>query len=41
MQTAYRHSVSVQGALSFFISVYRQLAEWLAVVERLWPDFMS
>ena len=26
---------SVQGALSFFITVYRQLAEWRAVVERL------
>ena len=25
----------MQGALSFFITVYRQLAEWLAVVERL------
>jgi putative ATP-binding cassette transporter len=26
---------SVQGALSFFINVYRQFAEWRAVVERL------
>jgi putative ATP-binding cassette transporter len=26
---------SVQGALSFFITVYRSLAEWRAVVERL------
>jgi putative ATP-binding cassette transporter len=26
---------SVQGALSFFITVYRQLAEWRAVIERL------
>ena len=34
MQTASAFG-SVQGALSFFISVYRQLAEWLAVVERL------
>jgi putative ATP-binding cassette transporter len=34
MQTASAFS-SVQGALSFFITVYRQLAEWRAVVERL------
>jgi len=34
MQTASAFG-SVQGALSFFITVYRQLAEWLAVVERL------
>jgi len=34
MQTASAFS-SVQGALSFFISVYRQLAEWQAVVNRL------
>lgn len=27
--------LSVQGALSFFISAYRQLAEWQAVIERL------
>ncbi|BEV46326.1 hypothetical protein CRBSH125_25090 [Afipia carboxidovorans] len=27
--------LSVQGALSFFIGAYRQLAEWLAVIERL------
>lgn len=34
MQTASAFS-SVQGALSFFISVYRQLAEWQAVLNRL------
>ena len=34
MQTASAFS-SVQGALSFFISIYRQLAEWQAVVNRL------
>jgi putative ATP-binding cassette transporter len=34
MQTASAFG-SVQGALSFFISVYRQLAEWQAVVTRL------
>ena len=34
MQTASAFS-SVQGALSFFITVYRQLAEWRAVIERL------
>ena len=34
MQTASAFG-SVQGALSFFISVYRQLAEWQAVVIRL------
>ena len=34
MQTASAFG-SVQGALSFFVSVYRQLAEWRAVVERL------
>jgi putative ATP-binding cassette transporter len=34
MQTASAFG-SVQGALSFFISVYRQLAEWRAVIERL------
>jgi vitamin B12/bleomycin/antimicrobial peptide transport system ATP-binding/permease protein len=34
MQTASAFS-SVQGALSFFISIYRQLAEWQAVVSRL------
>ncbi|MCX7307947.1 MAG: ABC transporter ATP-binding protein/permease [Afipia sp.] len=34
MQTASAFG-SVQGALSFFISVYRQLAEWQAVVARL------
>ena len=34
MQTASAFS-SVQGALSFFITVYRQLAEWQAVVNRL------
>ncbi len=34
MQTASAFS-SVQGALSFFITVYRQLAEWRAVVNRL------
>ena len=27
--------LSVQGALSFFIGAYRQLAEWQAVIERL------
>jgi putative ATP-binding cassette transporter len=34
MQTASAFN-SVQGALSFFVTVYRQLAEWRAVVERL------
>ena len=34
MQTASAFA-SVQGALSFFVSVYRQLAEWRAVVDRL------
>jgi putative ATP-binding cassette transporter len=34
MQTASAFS-SVQGALSFFVDVYRQLAEWQAVVNRL------
>ncbi|MEH2500729.1 putative ATP-binding cassette transporter [Bradyrhizobium sp. AZCC 1678] len=34
MQTASAFG-SVQGALSFFITVYRQLAEWQAVVNRL------
>ncbi|QWG22707.1 ABC transporter ATP-binding protein/permease [Bradyrhizobium sediminis] len=34
MQTASAFS-SVQGALSFFINVYRQLAEWQAVLNRL------
>ncbi|MBI3701865.1 MAG: ABC transporter ATP-binding protein/permease [Afipia sp.] len=34
MQTASAFG-SVQGALSFFISVYRQMAEWQAVVARL------
>ena len=36
MQTASAFS-SVQGALSFFVSstVYRQLAEWRAVIDRL------
>jgi vitamin B12/bleomycin/antimicrobial peptide transport system ATP-binding/permease protein len=34
MQTASAFS-SVQGALSFFITVYRSLAEWQAVVNRL------
>lgn len=34
MQTASAFG-SVQGALSFFISVYRQFAEWQAVVSRL------
>jgi len=34
MQTASAFS-SVQGALSFFISAYRQLAEWQAVMNRL------
>jgi putative ATP-binding cassette transporter len=34
MQTASAFG-SVQGALSFFVSSYRQLAEWRAVVERL------
>lgn len=33
-QTASAFS-TVQGALSFFISIYRQLAEWQAVVNRL------
>src|SRR6185437_16561130 len=27
--------LSVQGALSFFIGAYRQLAEWQAVIDRL------
>ncbi|MBT1511032.1 ABC transporter ATP-binding protein/permease [Bradyrhizobium sp. SRL28] len=34
MQTASAFA-SVQGALSFFITIYRQLAEWQAVVNRL------
>jgi len=34
MQTASAFS-SVQDALSFFIGVYRQFAEWRAVIERL------
>jgi putative ATP-binding cassette transporter len=34
MQTASAFG-SVQGALSYFITAYRQLAEWRAVVERL------
>ncbi|MGE4166632.1 MAG: ABC transporter ATP-binding protein/permease, partial [Xanthobacteraceae bacterium] len=34
MQTASAFA-SVQGALSFFITVYRQLAEWRAVIDRL------
>jgi putative ATP-binding cassette transporter len=34
MQTASAFS-NVQGALSFFISIYRSLAEWQAVVNRL------
>jgi putative ATP-binding cassette transporter len=34
MQTASAFS-SVQDALSFFVSVYRQFAEWRAVIERL------
>ena len=34
MQTASAFG-SVQGALSFFITAYRQLAEWRAVIERL------
>jgi len=34
MQAASAFS-SVQGALSFFVSVYRQLAEWQAVMNRL------
>jgi putative ATP-binding cassette transporter len=34
MQAASAFS-SVQGALSFFVTVYRQLAEWQAVVNRL------
>jgi putative ATP-binding cassette transporter len=34
MQTASAFS-SVQGALSFFVSTYRTLAEWQAVVARL------
>ncbi|WP_368737701.1 SbmA/BacA-like family transporter, partial [Escherichia fergusonii] len=34
MQTASAFG-SVQGALSFFISTYRSLAEWQAVVARL------
>jgi putative ATP-binding cassette transporter len=34
MQTASAFN-SVQNALSFFITVYRQLAEWRAVIERL------
>jgi putative ATP-binding cassette transporter len=34
MQTADAFG-SVQGALSFFVTAYRQLAEWRAVIERL------
>ena len=34
MQTANAFG-SVQDALSFFITVYRSLAEWRAVIERL------
>lgn len=34
MQTASAFN-SVQGALSFFITAYRQLAEWRAVIDRL------
>jgi len=34
MQTASAFS-NVQGALSFFVTIYRQLAEWQAVVNRL------
>ena len=34
MQTATAFG-SVQDALSFFVTIYRQLAEWRAVVERL------
>ena len=34
MQTAAAFA-SVQGALSFFVTIYRQLAEWQAVVNRL------
>src|ERR1700716_1097338 len=34
MQTASAFS-SVQGALSFFVNAYRQLAEWRAVIARL------
>jgi len=34
MQTASAFN-NVQGALSFFITVYRQLAEWRAVIDRL------
>jgi putative ATP-binding cassette transporter len=34
MQTASAFS-SVQGALSFFVTIYRQLAEWRSVVTRL------
>jgi vitamin B12/bleomycin/antimicrobial peptide transport system ATP-binding/permease protein len=34
MQTASAFS-SVQGALSFFVTAYRQLAEWSAVISRL------
>jgi len=34
MQTASAFS-SVQGALSFFVTAYRSLAEWRAVIERL------
>ena len=34
MQTASAFN-SVQTSLSFFITVYRQLAEWRAVIERL------
>jgi vitamin B12/bleomycin/antimicrobial peptide transport system ATP-binding/permease protein len=34
MQTASAFG-SVQGALSFFVTAYRQLAEWRAVIERL------
>ena len=34
MQTASAFN-SVQGALSFFVNVYRSLAEWRAVIQRL------
>ena len=34
MQTAIAFG-SVQGALSFFVTLYRSLAEWRAVIERL------
>src|SRR5205807_4392703 len=34
MQTASAFT-SVQGALSFFVNAYRQLAEWRAVIARL------